>query len=140
VDSVIQHILETELADGMAKHQPISISGIVVRPRTGEILALATLPDFDPNNPGSASADARRDRVVSDLIEPGSTFKIVVVSGALNERVATLNETFFCENGHFAFAGHVLHDHESYGTLSTEGIITKSSNIGAAKIGIRLGQ
>lgn len=140
IDSVLQHILETALAEGMEKHSPISISGIVVRPRTGEILALATLPAFDPNSPGSASADARRNRVIADLVEPGSTFKIVVVSGALNDAAVKLGDVFDCEHGHFAFAGRVLHDHESYGALSVESIITKSSNIGAAKIGIKLGE
>lgn len=139
LDSVVQHVVETALAEAMERHSPLSISGIVVRPRTGEILALAVLPNFDPNNPGSASPDARRNRVVADVAEPGSTFKIVVVSGALNDRIVQLSDTFDCEHGHFHFAGRVLHDHESYGVLSTEGIITKSSNIGAAKIGIRLG-
>ena len=140
IDSVIQNMVETALADAMEKHSPISASGIVIRPRTGEILAMATLPNFDPNKPGSASADARRNRVISDVMEPGSTFKIVVVSGALNDHVITLNDTFDCENGHFAYAGRVLHDHEAYGILTSEGIITKSSNIGAAKIGIKLGE
>jgi len=124
----------------MEQHIPISASGIVVRPDTGEILAMATLPNFDPNNPGSAQADARRNRVIADVMEPGSTFKVVVVSGALNDRAVTLSDTFYCEHGHFAFAGRVLHDHESYGVLSVRDIITKSSNIGAAKIGIRLGE
>src|SRR5262249_4150790 len=137
---VIQHILETALAEAMEKHTPISVSGIAVRPRTGEILALATLPTFDPGTPGSAAVEARRNRVIADLIEPGSTFKIVVVYGALNDGVVRLTDVFDCEHGHFAYAGRVLHDHESYGPLSVEGIITKSSNIGAAKIGIRLGE
>lgn len=140
IDSVIQHIVESALADALEQHSPISISGIVVRPRTGEILAMATLPAFDPNSPGSAPPDARRNRVIADVIEPGSTFKIVVVSGALNERLVSLTDAFDCEHGHFAFAGRVLHDHESYGVLTVQNIITKSSNIGAAKIGIRLGQ
>lgn len=140
IDSVIQNMVETALAEAMEQHSPISASGIVIRPRTGEILAMATLPNFDPNNPGAASADARRDRVITDVMEPGSTFKIVVVSGALNDHVITLNDTFDCENGHFAFAGRVLHDHEAYGILTGEGIITHSSNIGAAKIGIKLGE
>jgi cell division protein FtsI/penicillin-binding protein 2 len=140
IDSVLQHILETALAEGMEKHSPVSISGIVVRPRTGEILAMATLPTFDPNSPGSASADARKNRVITDVAEPGSTFKIVVVSGALNEKVVRLSDVFDCEHGHFYYAGRNLHDHESYGNLSVENIITKSSNIGAAKIGIRLGE
>jgi cell division protein FtsI/penicillin-binding protein 2 len=85
IDAAIQHIVETALADALQKHTPISITGIVTRPRTGEILAMATLPNFDPNNPGAIAADARRNRVISDVMEPGSTFKIVVVSGALNE-------------------------------------------------------
>jgi cell division protein FtsI (penicillin-binding protein 3) len=140
LDGVIQHIVETCLTNAMEKHTPISITGIVLRPQTGEILAMATLPNFDPNNPGAASADARRDRAISDIMEPGSTFKIVVVSGALNEGVVQLTDTFDCDHGRFPYAGKVLHDHEPYDLLTTEGIITKSSNIGAAKIGIRLGQ
>jgi cell division protein FtsI/penicillin-binding protein 2 len=140
IDSYIQHIVESAIGDAMEKHAPISITGIVMRPRTGEILAMATLPDFNPNNPGAASADARRDRVISDVVEPGSTFKIVVVSGALNDQIVTLNDQFDCEHGHFPYAGRVLHDHEPYGVLSVKGIITKSSNIGAAKIGIKMGQ
>jgi cell division protein FtsI/penicillin-binding protein 2 len=139
IDSVIQHTVELALAEAMEKHTPISIAGLVIRPRTGEILALATLPNFDPNNPGAAPADARRNRVISDVMEPGSTFKIVVVSGALNEQAVRLTDAFDCEHGHFAYAGRVLHDHEAYGVLSVENIITKSSNIGAAKIGIKLG-
>jgi cell division protein FtsI/penicillin-binding protein 2 len=140
IDSVIQHILESELAEAMEQHTPISISGIVVRPRTGEVLAMATLPNFDPNAPGAATPDERRNRIITDVIEPGSTFKIVVVSGALNDQLVRLGDVFDCEHGRFAFAGRVLHDHESYGLLSVENIITKSSNIGAAKIGIKLGE
>ncbi|HEY5912816.1 MAG TPA: penicillin-binding protein 2 [Verrucomicrobiae bacterium] len=138
IDSVIQNIVESELADAKAKHSPISISGIVVRPRTGEILALATLPNFDPNS-RNAPLDALRNRVIADLAEPGSTFKIVVVAGALNDGTVRLTDSFDCEHGHFFYANHTLHDHESYGVLSVQEIITKSSNIGAAKIGIKLG-
>lgn len=140
LDSVAQHIVESALAEAMEKHSPLSVSGLVVRPSTGEILALATLPNYDPNNPGVASLDARRNRVISDVAEPGSTFKIVVVSGALNDRVVQLSDGFDCEHGRFHFAGRVLHDHESYGVLSVEDVIAKSSNIGAAKIGIKLGE
>jgi cell division protein FtsI/penicillin-binding protein 2 len=142
IDAVIQNIVETALADAMEKHTPISISGIVVRPRTGEILALATLPNFDPNNLNASTPDARRNRVITDVMEPGSTFKTLVISAALNERLVTLNDTFFCENGAFSFAGHVLHDAEGhrFGNLAVQEIIMKSSNIGAAKIGIKLGE
>jgi cell division protein FtsI/penicillin-binding protein 2 len=140
IDSFLQNIVETALAEAMEKHNPISISGIVIRPRTGEVLALATLPNFDPNHPGLKGDEAHRNRVISDIAEPGSTFKIVVVSGALNEGTVRLSDTFDCEHGHFFFAGRTLHDHESYGVLSVENIITKSSNIGAAKIGIQMGE
>ena len=139
LDAGLQNIVESELAAGMQKHSPISISCIMIRPRTGEILAMATLPNFDPNHPGGFPIEALRNRVISDIAEPGSTFKIVVVTAGLNEHLITLNDIFDCERGHFAFAGHTLHDHKSYGLLSVENIITKSSNIGAAKIGIRLG-
>jgi cell division protein FtsI/penicillin-binding protein 2 len=82
----------------------------------------------------------RRNRVITDPMEPGSTFKIVVVSGALNDGIVTLNEIFDCEHGAFVFAGRRLHDHDkTCGLLPVEKIITKSSNIGAAKIGIKMG-
>jgi cell division protein FtsI/penicillin-binding protein 2 len=139
IDSVVQNIVESALAEAMEKHSPISVSGIVIRPRTGEILALATLPNFDPNVPGAASEDARRNRVVTDVAEPGSTFKIVVVSGALNDGIIRLADVFDCEHGHYFYAGHTLHDHKPYDLLAVLQIITKSSNIGAAKIGIKMG-
>lgn len=140
IDSYLQHILENALADGMRTNQPISISGIIVRPKTGEVLAMATLPTFDPNNPGASGPDARRNRVIADIAEPGSTFKIVVVSGALNDNVVNLSDMFDCEHGHFYFAGRTLHDHDSHGALSVKDIIMHSSNIGAAKVGIKMGE
>lgn len=139
LDLGLQNILETELADAAQKHSPVSISGIIIRPATGEVLAMATLPNYDPNQPGAVDPAARRNRVITDLAEPGSTYKIVVVSGALNEKLVTLNDIFNCEQGHFVYAGRVLRDHERYGMLSVEQIITKSSNIGAAKIGLKMG-
>ncbi len=139
VDSVVQHIVETALADALQKHTPRSITGIVMRPKTGEILAMASLPNYDPNQPNTITPETRN-RVLTDVVEPGSTFKIVVVSGALNAGIAHLSDPVFCENGHFAFAGRVLHDHESLGNETVKSVITKSSNIGAAKIGIRLGE
>jgi cell division protein FtsI/penicillin-binding protein 2 len=135
IDSAVQHIVESAIADALQKHTPKSITGIVMRPRTGEILAMASLPNFDPNLSKTITPEGRN-RVITDVVEPGSVFKIVVVSGALDKKVATLDDKFFCENGHFGFAGRTLHDHESYGTLSLKEIITKSSNIGAAKIAI----
>ncbi len=140
LDAGVQHIVESELAEAIKKHTPISASVVVMRPKTGEILAMATAPSFDPNAPGNYPADHRRNRVVNDMSEPGSTFKVVVVSSALNEKTVGLRDTFDCERGHFLFAGKVLRDHDPYGILSVESIITKSSNIGSAKIGIKLGE
>ncbi|HUC85672.1 MAG TPA: penicillin-binding protein 2 [Candidatus Acidoferrales bacterium] len=139
IDAVVQHILETALADAMEKHTPRSITGIVIRPATGEILAMASLPNYDPNQPNTVTPEMRN-RDITDVMEPGSTFKIVPISGALNDGLVHLNDTFFCEDGHFAYAGRILHDHEPFGDLTTESIITKSSNIGAAKVGIKLGE
>ena len=139
IDSVLQNIVESALAEAKEKHSPVSISGSIVRPRTGEILAMATLPNFDPNKRDFV-VDERRNRVIADVAEPGSTFKIVVVSGALNDGVVQLSDTIDCENGLFYFAGRPLHDAHRHGVLSVENIITKSSNIGAAKIGIKMGE
>ena len=140
IDAAIQHILETSLADAMKEHEPVSITGIVTRPRTGEILAMASLPDFDPNNPGAAPPEAIRNRVISDVMEPGSTFKTIVISGALNEHVVSLSDVVFCENGVFHYGGITLHDaeHDHFGNLTVEQVLEKSSNIGASKIGIKL--
>jgi len=135
---VVQHIVETALADALQKHTPRSITGIVMRPKTGEILAMASLPNYDPNQPNTITPETRN-RVLTDVVEPGSTFKIVVVSGALNNGIVNLNTPVYCENGAFAFAGRVLHDHERLGNETVKSVITKSSNIGAAKIGIQLG-
>jgi cell division protein FtsI/penicillin-binding protein 2 len=138
IDSAVQHIVETALADALKKHTPKGITGIVMRPKTGEILALASLPSYDPNQPNSITPETRN-RVITDVVEPGSTFKIVVASGALDDQSVKLTDQFDCERGRFAFAGRVLHDHESYGMLSVKEIIMKSSNIGSAKIGIKMG-
>jgi cell division protein FtsI/penicillin-binding protein 2 len=111
-----------------------------VRPRTGEILAMATLPTFDPNKAAKADPAARRNRVITDMFEPGSTFKTVTLAGALNDGVVRLSDRFDCEQGAFFFAGRVLHDHEHYAVMSVEDIIAKSSNIGTAKVAIKLGK
>lgn len=139
LDLRLQEIVENQLLDAFQKHNPVSASAVVVRPQTGEILAMATLPNFNPNEPGKSPADARRNRVISDIAEPGSTFKIVVVAAALNEKIVNLRDVFDCEQGHFVYAGKVLRDHERYGNLTVEQIITKSSNVGSAKIGLKLG-
>jgi cell division protein FtsI/penicillin-binding protein 2 len=139
LDAGIQHIVESELEEAYGQQQPESISCVVIRPETGEILALANLPTFDPNRPGDSPRDAWRNRVITDTAEPGSTFKALVVSGALDAGVVDLPNTFDCENGSFAYRGQRLGDVHPHGLLTVEEIIALSSNIGAAKIGIQLG-
>jgi cell division protein FtsI/penicillin-binding protein 2 len=140
IDARIQQIVEEELAPMYTKHQAQSACAIVLRPKTGEILAMATMPNFDPNRAGKFSSEARRNRAITDVFEPGSTFKTVTLAGALNDGVVKLSDQFDCENGAFRFAGFTLHDHESDGVMTVERIIAKSSNIGTAKIAIKMGK
>lgn len=137
IDSVIQRTVEAALTDTMRQNSPDSVACVVIQPKTGAILAMATLPNYDPSNPRHAT----RNRVISDRIEPGSTFKIVVVSASLNEHTASLTDRIFCENGSFYYrkGQKPLRDHVRHGFLTVEEIITKSSNIGAAKLALGLG-
>ena len=140
LDARVQQIIQEEITEPFLKHSPKSISVVAVRPATGEILGLACLPTFDPTNAHGVVAEFRRNRVTTEVAEPGSTFKIVTVAAALNEGRVRLSDVFFCENGAYHYAGYVLHDHEHYPNLTVEEIIMKSSNIGTAKIAIeRLG-
>jgi cell division protein FtsI/penicillin-binding protein 2 len=139
IDARIQQILEEELAPLMAKHSPESAIGLVVRPKTGEILAMANFPTFDPNLRGRDAA-ARRNRIITDAFEPGSTAKTLTLAAALNEGVTKLTDQYDCENGAYYFAGRTLHDHENYRVMTVQNIIAKSSNIGTAKVAIRMGQ
>jgi cell division protein FtsI/penicillin-binding protein 2 len=138
LDANVQHMVEDELMKAFAKYHPASVCCVVVRPRTGEILALASLPNFDPNAP-SAKGAGQLNHVISDLYEPGSTFKIVTITTALDAGLLTLDETVFCENGRWLYGGKYLHDHHPYGVLPFETVVAKSSNIGTAKAALRLG-
>jgi cell division protein FtsI (penicillin-binding protein 3) len=140
IDMVIQNILETELAEAKEKFNPTSAMGMVVRPRTGEVLAMAVLPNYDLNLPGKSALDDRRNRIISDQLEPGSTFKIVTISAALNEEVVKLSDTINCENGIWYFMGKPLRDSGPHDFLTVENVVTKSSNIGTAKIAIMMGE
>lgn len=141
IDSRIQQIVEEELAPLVAKHSPQSVLGLVIRPKTGEVLAMANLPTFDPNVPGQVrDPGARRNRIITDAFEPGSTAKTMTLAAALNEGATKLTDEYDCENGVFRFAGRLLHDHEHYRVMTVQQIIAKSSNIGTAKVAIRMGQ
>ncbi|MFH1655116.1 MAG: penicillin-binding transpeptidase domain-containing protein [Candidatus Omnitrophota bacterium] len=139
IDETIQFIAERELEAAYKKHNAKGASIIVMDPQTGEILAMANRPTFDANNFNMAEADSRRNRAISDFYEPGSVFKIVTASAALEEDKVTEEDEFFCENGEYRVANHILHDYRPHGTLTFKEVIMKSSNIGVTKVAQILG-
>ncbi|MCK4401593.1 hypothetical protein KAW08_04755, partial [bacterium] len=139
IDEIIQHILERELDRLVEKFSPKSVTGIVMNPNTGEILAMANRPTYDPNNAGSFTHDCRRNRAVTDAYEPGSTFKIITAAAALNNKVFEPEDVIFAENGSYRFMRHTIHDHDPYGKITFRQALEVSSNIAFAKIGIKIG-
>jgi len=140
IDEMIQFFTERELDRIYKEARCKSVSVIVMDPTTGEILALANRPTFEPNSSKRYSVDGRRNRAITDMFEPGSVFKVVTASAALEENVVDLEESFFCENGEFGISNHTLHDHTPHGYLKFREVIEKSSNIGTVKVAMRLGQ
>jgi len=140
IDAGVQAIVEEELKRGVEVATPLTATVIVAQPHTGAVLAMANYPTYDPNHPGDYPSRNRRNRAISDQIEPGSTFKIVSVASALESQVVNLNSRFDCENGHIYFMGRSLHDDHRYSILTVKDILKKSSNIGAFKIAQRLGK
>jgi cell division protein FtsI/penicillin-binding protein 2 len=139
LDKVLQHIAERELALGLERSGAKGGSALILDPRSGEILALANQPDFDPNHFNRFPAGTRRNRAISDMYEPGSTFKLVTLAAALEERVVNENDLIDCEQGQASFSGLVVRDHEPRGLISVRDVLAYSSNIGAVKIGYKVG-
>jgi cell division protein FtsI (penicillin-binding protein 3) len=139
IDETIQFIAERELNAAFKKNNAKGASIIVMNPKTGEILALANRPTFDPNNVDKATIDSRRNRAISDYYEPGSVFKIVTASAALEEGKVKEEDKFFCENGAYRVASHILHDYRPHGTLTFKEVMMQSSNIGVTKVAQILG-
>ena len=142
LDRIIQGIVEKELKHVVDEFNPLSASIIVGDPASGSILALGNVPDFDPNNFNKYELSAQRNRAVSDLYEPGSTFKIVPVCGALNEGLVHGNQIIDCSVSTYQNGSRKLRlpsDHHPLGKISVHKIVQKSSNRGAAQLGIKLG-
>ena len=139
IDTNIQDFLEMAVDRCFEQYAPKSVTGIVMDPASGDILALAERPTFDPNKYAEAPKDTWRLRSVTDTFEPGSMFKPYVFSGAFEQRIVRLSEIIFCGNGVFHVGERTLHDAHPYGNLSAEDVVVKSSNIGMARIGLRLG-
>jgi len=140
IDSAIQHIAQTQLDQACTKYQAKWGLALVMDPNTGQILAMANWPAFSPAEFRTSTAEQRRNRCLTDVYEPGSTFKPFVAAKALEANLFSLDDEIFCHNGVYRTGSRTLHDHDSgFDTLSFEDVVVKSSNIGMAIVGQRMG-
>ena len=141
VDMALQDIVESELEVAVKQYRPKMATCVVMRPSTGEVLAMANRPHYDLNVRDGVSDESRKNRAIMDQVEPGSTFKVVTTAGALDQKLVKADSGINCENGKFTYGGSTLHDHgHGYGYLTVNDVIVKSSNIGVAKMGLMLGE
>ena len=140
IDSWIQHLLERELGAAVRRTRAKSAAAVLLDPNTGAILAMASLPTYDPNHFAKSVRDSWRNRAVMDAFEPGSTFKMVTAAAALEANLVDPEDVFFCENGSIVVQGVRIHDHKSFGKLTFREILAKSSNVGAIKTGLMVGK
>ena len=140
IDKNIQYIAEKELEQAIHDTQAIAGTVIVENPHTGEILALANRPTFNPNLRKEITPAALTNRAVSYVYEPGSTFKLVTISAALEEKVTNPNEVFDCQMGSIVYNGMRIRDSKPHGLLPVWGVLAESSDVGAIKIALRLGE
>ncbi len=139
LDAGYQAVVERELAAGVARADARAGTAIVLDPWTGQVLALANMPTFDPNHVAGSNAAARRNRAITDMFEPGSTLKMVLAAAALDRDVTTPGARVYCERGRYRVGRRTIHDHERRGWLTFADVIRYSSNIGAAKVAERVG-
>jgi cell division protein FtsI (penicillin-binding protein 3) len=139
VDNLIQHVTERELSQAVKDSGARFGTALVMDPYSGEVLAMATYPDYDPNEFRNYPAVQRRNRVICDTYEPGSTFKIFTLAAALEEGKITPETMIDCERGYYTVGGKTIHDYKGMGELSAADVFKYSSNIGVAKIAERLG-
>jgi cell division protein FtsI (penicillin-binding protein 3) len=142
IDKIIQHIAEKELEKAVEESNAQGGMAVVMDPRTGEVLAMAVVPSFNPNQSFSEEflSSCRKNRIVTDSFEPGSILKVFLVAGGLEEKVINLEDQFYCENGKYLFGRRLIHDVHKYGWLNVAEIVKYSSNIGACKIGENVGK
>ncbi len=139
IDEVVQYIAERELDKAFKTHNAKGACIVVMDPHTGAILALANRPTYDLNDHAGVNKDVTRNRAICDMFEPGSVFKVVTASAAFEEKRVKEEDRFFCENGEYRVANHILHDHEPKGWLTFREVIEESSNIGTVKVAQMLG-
>ena len=139
LDEKIQYIAEKELAQAIHDTQAKSGTVIVENPNTGELLAVANWPTFNPNAAKDTNPESRMDRAASALYEPGSVFKIVTLSAAIDQGITNADELIDCQMGSIYIAGHRIRDHKAFGLLTVSQVLSNSSDVGAIKVGLRLG-
>lgn len=140
IDEKIQYIAERELETAMRETHAESGTVVVENPKTGEILALANRPTFNPNLARDITPQKLKDHAVSDVYEPGSTFKVVTIAAALEEKLTHPSEVFDCQMGSIVINGMRIRDSKPHGLLTVAGILAESSDVGAIKIALRLGE
>jgi len=139
IDEQLQYIAEREVRAGVQAARADAGTAVILDPHTGEILAMASFPTFNPNEYSASPESARRNRAVQDLYEPGSTFKLVTASAAIEERVITPHDVIDVSAGQIRFGNRVIDDMRHYDQLTFADVLIKSSNVGAIKVGLRLG-
>ena len=140
IDLEYQSILQEELARRVNESNAKGAMGVLMDPQTGAILAMASLPDYDPNRPGASPTENQKNKAITDQFEPGSTYKIVAATAAVATQTVSLFDEFYCEDGQFTVAGKTITDHEKFGLLTFPQIIAHSSNVGTIKIAQELGR
>src|SRR3989475_9785181 len=139
LDEQIQYIAERELETAMQQTRAESGTVVFENPHTGEILALANRPTFNPNLSREINPQKLKNHAVSDVYEPGSTFKLVTISAALEEKLTRPDEMFDCQMGSIVYNGRRIYDSRPHGLLSVADVLAESSDVGSIKIGLRLG-
>jgi cell division protein FtsI (penicillin-binding protein 3) len=139
IDQMVQYRTEQALAEAVEGAHAKSGTAIVLDPHTGEILALANAPSFDPNDARAAPDQARLNQALQNIYEPGSTFKIVAYSAAVEEGLVKPEDHIDCQMGSITVAGRLIHDHHPFGTLTIAEALAKSSNVAAIKLGLKVG-
>lgn len=139
IDRFIQYKTEQALAAALERTKAKNASAVVLDPHTGEILALANAPSFDPNDPRATNQQARINQALQNIYEPGSTFKVVAYSAAIERGLAKPTDKIDCQMGSITVAGRLIHDHKRFGTLTLTQALAQSSNVAAIKIGLRVG-
>jgi cell division protein FtsI (penicillin-binding protein 3) len=140
LDKQVQYVAETELNKAVEKLGAKGGMAIAMEPATGKVLAMASSPTFDPNQFIQYRSKSWKNRAVADVFEPGSLFKVFLAAAAIEEKVAAPSDSFFCENGSYTVYDRTIHDHTKHGWLTLQQIVKFSSNIGASKVGEKMGK